>query len=340
MVFSRQTVQQAADSLGNSYVTTGDPLYDKAYVDGIQKVTAEQVRDVARRYFVPERLNRVIIAPPGGAPKQAEKEAKAAEGEIRLAKLPNGVRVLVRRHAQLPLVNIQAFVLGGSLADSEATAGRAALVGEMLDMGTADHSARQIADYFDSIGGQLSMNAGRFTVYGSASTLREDFAGAAALFAECFTRSTFPQEEFAKVQQLAFGAIAQRADDPHQEISEFFCDNLPAGSPYHIVTGGKAETVRKLTAKDLRDYHAKYFVPNNMIVAVFGDIDPDEAVALVKKHFGGLKAAAGGPSISWDRPNAIEQDDRSSQDRSASRPAWSCSAIPRRASSKRRTTPP
>ena len=67
LVFSRQTVKQAADGLGRNFITTGDPLFDKAYVEGIQKVTAEQVRDVARRYFVPQRLNRVIIAPPGGA---------------------------------------------------------------------------------------------------------------------------------------------------------------------------------------------------------------------------------------------------------------------------------
>ena len=160
LVFGRQTVKQAADGLGRNFLTTGDPLFDKTYVEGIQKVTAEQVRDVARRYFVPERLNRVIIAPPGGAPKPAGKAAKAAEGEIRQVRLANGLRVLLKRHSQLPLVNIQAFVLGGSLVDDEATAGRAALVGAMLDMGTADHTARQIADYFDSIGGHLSMSAG------------------------------------------------------------------------------------------------------------------------------------------------------------------------------------
>ena len=91
--------KQAADSLGRSYLTADDPLFDKTYVDGIQKVTAEQVRDVARRYLVPQRLNRVIIAPPGGAPKQAEKAAKAAEGEIRSVRLPNGLRVLVKRHS-------------------------------------------------------------------------------------------------------------------------------------------------------------------------------------------------------------------------------------------------
>jgi hypothetical protein len=43
------------------------------------------------------------------------------------------------------------------------------------------------------------------------TTLREDFPAAAAVFAECFTRPTFPDEEFQKVQTLALGAIARRA---------------------------------------------------------------------------------------------------------------------------------
>jgi zinc protease len=305
LIFGRQTVKQAADGMGRNLLATGDPLFDKTYVEGIQKVTAEQIRDVAKTYFVPERLNRVIIAPPGGAPKMAATSDKSVEGEIREATLPNGLRVLLKRHSQLPLVNIQAFVLGGSLADDEATAGRAALVGAMLDMGTADHTARQIADYFDSIGGQLGMSAGRFTVFGSATTLREDFPGAAALFAECITRPMFPQEEYAKIQRLALGAIARRADDPHQQINEFFCNNLPADSPYHIIQGGTAESVQKLTADDLRQFHAKYFVPNNMIVTVFGDIDPDKALTTITKLFGDMKPSPDFRPISFDRSNAV-----------------------------------
>ena len=205
------------------------------------------------------------------------------------------------------MVNIQAVVLGGSLADDVETAGRSSLVGSMLDRGTARHSARQIAEYFDSIGGNLSMGAGRFTVYGGATTLRADFPAAAALFAECFTESTFPEDEFAKVQQLELGAIARRADDPQQEIGEFFFNSLPAASPYHVIQGGTADSVKKLTAKDLQAYHAKYFVPNNMVVAVFGDIDPDEALTLVKKHFGTLKATPGFQPVQFNQPNAIAQ---------------------------------
>ncbi len=307
LVFGAQTVQQAADRLGRNYLATDDPLFDKHYVEEIQKVSAEQVRDVARRYFVPGRLNRVIIAPPGGAPKDERDVAAGEEGEVRLVRLDNGLRVLVKRHTHLPMVNIQAFSLGATLVDTPETAGRAAMVGAMLDKGTPSRSAREIADYFDSIGGRLTTQAGRNTVYGSATVLSDDFAQAIGVFAESITRPTFPDDEFAQVQKLLLGAIDRRADNPRAEVFEVFHDALPADSPYHLLQEGKRETVERLTPDDLRAYHAAYFVPDNMIVTVFGDVEIDEAVTLVERHFAPLRTAPDFQPIGFDRPNRIPE---------------------------------
>lgn len=305
LVLQQQTVQQAADSLGRSFLSAADPLFERHYVEEIQKVTAEQVRDVARRWFVPERFSRVIVAPPGAVPRDSEQKAAQTQAPVLLKRLPNGLRVLIKRHPNLPLVNMQAFVVGGLLVDSPETAGRSALVAEMLDRGTATHSARQIAEYFDSIGGQLATSGGRNTVYARATVLREDFPAAFALFAECFTRPTFPEEEFQKVKQLALGAIARRADNPHQQCMEFFYDNLPPQSPYHLLEGGKKGSVERLKTSDLRDYHTQYFVPENMIVAVFGDVDPQTALRLVEERFGTLKPDPNFKPVDFRRPNSL-----------------------------------
>ena len=111
LIFDNQTVQHAADALGRSMLSADDPQFDGRYVEEIQKVSAAQIQDVARRYFTPQRLNRVVIAPPGGLPKEKSLAAGAEEGKVRLVKLENGLRVLVKRHPNLPLVNIQAYVL-------------------------------------------------------------------------------------------------------------------------------------------------------------------------------------------------------------------------------------
>jgi zinc protease len=72
-----------------------------------------------------------------------------------------------------------------------------------------------------------------------------------------------------------------------------------------VIQGGTADSVKKLTAKELQAYHAKYFVPNNMIVAVFGDIDPEKALAIIKKQFGSARPDESLRPISFKRPNAI-----------------------------------
>ncbi|MDD4269337.1 MAG: pitrilysin family protein [Thermoguttaceae bacterium] len=305
LVFGQQTVQMTADSLGHGYIATGDPLFDAYYVERIQLVTADQVRQVARKYLRPERLNRVIIAPPEGAPKSAQAARDQAAGEIRAAQLPNGLRVLVKRVSHLPMVNIQAYTLGGSLADTPTTAGRSALVAAMLDKGAAGRSAQEIAETFDSVGGSIRFSAGRSTIHGSATVLAADFDRAAAVFADCFTRPTFPDDELQKVKTLALGAIARRSDNPQQEILEFFYDQLPAASPYHIVQGGKRETVEPITAEDLRAYHRQYFVAENALVTVFGDIEPEAALETIARNFGRLPSDPGFKPIGFDRDNAI-----------------------------------
>jgi zinc protease len=289
LVFQHQTVQQQAESLGLSYLAASDPLFDRTYTERIQKVTAAEIRAVARKYFVPSRISRVIIAPPGGAPKGVAESQAAAAGSIRLTRLPNGVRVLVKHVSNLPLVNIQAFVLGGSSHDSDKQAGRSVLLAEMLDKGTQDGpNAAQLARYFDSIGGVLSFTSGRFTLFGSATCLREDFPKAAELFANAYLHPAFPQDQFEKAQSILLTDIENRSADPHAEISELLFDSLPRTSPYHINPEGKTETVKALTVDDLKKLHADCVVPGNMVVTVFGDIEPDAAVTLVTRYFGGL----------------------------------------------------
>jgi len=307
LVIGHQSVQDMAESIGRSVLTAGDPLFDQHYVAEIQKVTAEQVRDVARKYFVPNRLNRIIIAPTGAKKTEAAGETLAQESAVELHKLENGLKVLVKRVPHLPLVNMQAYSMGSTLVETDEQSGLATLTAAMLDQGVKDKTADEIAEYFDSIGGQFGMSAGRNSLFGSITTLADDFPKASALFSECVTRPTFPDEQFKKMQQLQLAGIAQRGANPQQEIFEAFSDSLPKTTPYHLVQGGKAATVEKLTVADCKKFHATYFVPQNMIVTVFGNIDPKAALALVKEQYGHLKPAADFKPIPVNRDNALPE---------------------------------
>jgi zinc protease len=308
LVFQHQTVQQQAESLGSSYLTAADPLFDSRYTERIQAVTAAEIRDVARKYFVPARLNRIVIAPRGSAKKADVARNDAASGKIHVERLANGLRVLVKRVPNLPLVNIQAHVLGGSSTDGEQMAGRAAMLADLMDKGTTHGAtAAEIAGYFDSVGGEIGFGCGRFTFNGSATCLKEDFPKAAALFVDSLLYPALPDDQFQRAKLAFIAGIENRSADAAGEADDVFLDALPAASPYHINPEGKLETINRLSPADLKKLHEAWFVPGDMVVTVFGDIEPAEAMALVKKHFGDLPAGEHKPVEFSPHSNAIAE---------------------------------
>ena len=285
-VFHQQTVEDQAEMLSESYRSTGDPLFDSQYVAQIQKVTPAQIQEVARRYFIPERLNTLSIEPIGSGAKAADELEEEAETPIVRKVLPNGLVVLLKRQTALPLVTIQAYVRAGALADTAETSGLASITTEMLDQGTKKYKAEQISQYFDSIGGTLQLASQMNTSYLQCAVLKDDAPTSLNYVYQVLFEPTFPDDEFAKVQQIRLGRIASRKSNPQAEIMDFFAKQLPAANPYSRTASGDYATVERLTAADCRKFHKGLFVPNNMVLSVFGDIDPAAVLKQIEGSFG------------------------------------------------------
>ena len=286
-VFGQQTVQDQAESLGRSYLSTNDPLFDEQYVKGIQRVTAEQIQAVARKYFRPERENTVYIVPKGSPDESAGEGAlAAAESDVIRKVLPNGLTLLVKRHAVQPLVTMQVFVNAGILSDTDEKSGRAALATAMMEKGTEKYNAEQIAQYFDSIGGALSVGSQRNSSYLTCATLSDDFPTALDYCHQVLFHPTFPGEEFKKQQQQTLTRIAARKANPQAEIMDYWASQLPDHTPFHRTITGTEATVAKLSVDDCREFHRTYFAPNNMVVAVYGDVDPEATLKALEARFG------------------------------------------------------
>lgn len=293
-VFRQQKVEDQAESLSESYRSTGDPLFDSRYVEGIQEVTPEGIVAVAKKYFVPERLNTVMIEPLGtGAARSNEGAADESESPITKKVLPNGLTVLVKRQATLPMVTIQAYAKAGVIAETAETNGLASLTTELLERGTKKFTASQIAEYFDSIGGIFALSSQTNTSFLQTQILADDAKQSLEYIYEVLFEPTFPAEEFANVRDIRLGRIAARKAEPRAEILDFFAKQLPPTTPYSRTALGEPEVLKKLTPADCKKFHKAYFVPNNLVLSVFGDIDPKAMLAEVEATFGKVPKAEG-----------------------------------------------
>jgi len=201
--------------------------------------------------------------------------------------LGNGMRVVAVLHHEQPAVSIRLLVGAGSAQDPKGKGGVANLMASLLDQGTTTRSAQQIADQIDFIGGDLGTGAATDLSFVNAIVMKDSFQTGMDLLADVVRNPAFAPEEIERQKDQILSSIRVNADDPGY-ISDVVFDRLVYGfHPYGLPGTGTEDSLSSLTREDLQAFHRQYFVPNNMILAIVGDVTNDEAFAAAERVFGG-----------------------------------------------------
>lgn len=202
---------------------------------------------------------------------------------------PNGMTVLVLEQHFLPIVEIHALIKTGSAQDPPEKAGLANLVASLLDEGTATRSSKQLAEQIDFVGGSLGAKADEDFTTASARTLKKDIDLGFTLLADILQRPAFPKQEFERVRSQILGEIISDNDDPGHVAMKAFHQLVFPNHPYRWPVNGTEETLGKITLADVQAFYAKEYLPNQIILAIVGDVTVEQATALVQTHFGSWK---------------------------------------------------
>jgi len=288
-VFGRQTIEDQAADIGGNLLSAYDPNFSETYLAGIRKVTREQIRDAARRYFSEDALCVSVVRPRRKKPEAGSVAERRREGAIRKHELANGMRVLVKTNRTSPIAVVQAFWLGGVQFETPKDNGIFRFMSSMMIKGTKTRTADEIAAAFDAMGGGISGSSGNNTFFCTSSILKDDLPKAMEIFADVVKNPTFPEEEIEKMRKLTLAAIKRRDDNWYSAAYAFFVKNFFVKSPYRLLPVGEVESVKSFTRDQLVALHKRYCVPNNMVLAVFGDVEAGDVVKLIEKHFSDFK---------------------------------------------------
>ncbi len=216
--------------------------------------------------------------------------------------LDNGLVVIVQANHSNPTVAISGGIQAGSVFDSADKNGVAALTADMLDRGTARRTSLEIANQLEYVAAQLSTTAGVEAVRFNGKSLKKDFELLIDILSDELKNASFPADQFEKTRAEALSNLQQSKESPKARASRAFYNAVyPAGHPYHRLSVEQAqEALNKITRDDLADFHAKYYRPDTMIIAISGDVEPKQATELVKKYFGDWKSS--GPKPVFDIP--------------------------------------
>lgn len=200
--------------------------------------------------------------------------------------LANGMRVVLVSHHEQPAVSVRLLVRAGAAQDPKEKLGVAMLTASLLDQGTATRSAEQIADEIDFVGGILGTGAGTDLSFVNAVVMKNDLPMVLDLIADVVRRPAFTDEEVARQRAQALSGLTVAAED-QSAVAGRVIDRLIYGfHPYGMPGTGTAASLAALTREDLVEFHRTWFVPNNAVVAIVGDVSADEAFAGVQRVFG------------------------------------------------------
>ena len=156
------------------------------------------------------------------------------------------------------------------------------------------------------------------------------------MLADVIRRPAFAPEEIERQRTQTIQSIGVSLEDP-DFIARAVLNRLIYGfHPYGFPDSGMPDTIAKITREDLREFHRRYFAPNNSILAIVGDVAADEAMAAATKRVrrlaaAGRAAAAAARAAAADAAHCRHRQARLGADRRARRAA-------RRSRARRPTT--
>jgi len=218
--------------------------------------------------------------------------------------MANGMTVVVVEQHFLPIVEIHALIRTGSAHDPPEKAGLANLTASLLEEGTTTRSSKQLAELIDFVGGSLEVAAHEDYTTAAARVLKKDIDLGFTLLADVLLHPAFPPQEFNRVRTQILGEIISDSDDPGHMAMKTFNQLVFHNHPYRWPVNGTEETLSKITLADVHSFYAKEYLPNQVILAIVGDITVEQATALVQTHLGAWKKGPA-PARTAKKPGAI-----------------------------------
>jgi zinc protease len=338
----RETDEGQAFEIGHALMVEGDARRANTDIADLEAVSAADVQRVAQTYLLDDR--RVVIRylddsqrpagekpapdlaqfspkvvadvlpptikappPPESLPREAPQPGaplKAAAPKISERTLPNGLRVIVAKTSDVPLVTAELTVRRGGAADPKGLAGLADMTADLLPKGTTTRSATAIAAEIEAAGGSLRSGASYDGSDLTLTVLADQLSATLPILADVARRPAFASEEIERLRRQKLDDLAVALKQPG-DLAAFAAAPAAFGSgPYGHPLDGTPAALTKIKREDVEAFYRDAFRPDQAILVLTGDIEPEAGFALATAAFGDWAKPAAPPPPAADKPVA------------------------------------
>ena len=214
-----------------------------------------------------------------------------------LSTLPTGERVITEHVPNVRSVSFGFWIGTGSRDETDARAGVSHFIEHLLFKGTSTHSAQEIAEIFDGLGGELNAATSRETTLVYARVPDDRLEPALDVMAGMVYDPAFA--EIDAEREVVLEEIAMVDDNPQDLVHDVVAEAVFGGHPIGRPVIGRAEVISSVSRKALTAYHRAAYAADNIVVAAAGNVTHDRVVELLSAR---LPAT---PTNRTPRPKAV-----------------------------------
>jgi Predicted Zn-dependent peptidases len=202
--------------------------------------------------------------------------------------LDNGLRVITNEIPYFKTATIGIWVDTGSINESSKNNGISHFIEHMLFKGTETRSASDISELVDSIGGSINAFTTKEHTCFHIKVLDKYVDMSLELLFDMLKNSKIDLEDLEKERKVILDEIRLRNDNPNNILFNMFDKIIWKNNSLSRDVIGTKKSVGSITRDDILEYMKKYYTPDNIVVAISGNVNHDEVAELCSKYSNGL----------------------------------------------------
>ena len=217
--------------------------------------------------------------------------------------LPNGLKVILLEEHKAPVVTIQVWYRAGSRDEVTGKTGLAHLTEHMMFKGTPKHGKGEFSRLVARNGGTENAFTGKdYTAY--FENLSSDrIQLALELESDRMVNLILDRKEFELERNVVKEERRLRTeDDPQSLVIENLNATAFVNHPYHSPIIGWMSDLNNLVRNDVTAFYKRYYVPNNAILVIVGDIEPKKLLPAIRRTFGKIPKGFPVPTVEITEP--------------------------------------
>jgi predicted Zn-dependent peptidase len=200
---------------------------------------------------------------------------------VRLATLPSGVRVVTEAMPHVRSVTVGFWIGVGSRDERDSVAGASHFLEHLLFKGTRRRAARQIAEEIDAVGGEMNAFTSKEYTCFYAHCLDRDLPLAVDLLGDMITSALIRSADVDGERQVVLEEIRMHLDTPEDLAHSLFTQAYFGAHPLGREVLGTEHSITNMTRNQVMRYYKRHYAPANLVVAVAGNVEHEQAVELV-----------------------------------------------------------